>query len=247
MNLPKKIVTADDIVSRVLKFDYYTFIYCDSSMEELRRMTLEHILKAWDYVINLEDKSMKSVLNFFGKYDLTEEQIVTLQLMPPDKELLELAGLPQDILDRVDTGYAMCKDSYELLQKQVKLQEQKQEILDYLEILVFENKIKIIGEWQGDKTRIIISNWEEIEQLFNTNLIPKDIAELYEKTAKEIKTGKNNLLIYLYSMQGMSRQSIAEKLGLSPVTKNNISIRKKAGQKKALELNLPDLEQYNKE
>ena len=183
MDLPKKIVTANDIVSKVLKFDDNNFILDDMLMERLREKTLKQTLEAWDYVLNLEDKSMGALLNFFKKYNLTDEEIITIHLTPPDKELLEYIGLPQDILNRVDTGYAKCKDNWEFIQKQCKLQEQKQEILDYLEALVFEKKLKIIGEWQGENTRIIITDREEIDKLFMCNTTT---ARTGSKTDKEL-------------------------------------------------------------
>lgn len=169
MNLPKKIVTARDIIEKV--FPECIFIYSEEAVTQLYLKMKEEERQAWHEVLQLKDTSMGALLEFFSQYNVKEELACSLMFAQPNKELLEVIGLPQKFLDRADIACNKCKVTFETLEEQSKLSEQKQEILNYLEALVLENKLKILGEWQGEDTRIIINDWEEIDQLFDINSI----------------------------------------------------------------------------
>lgn len=203
------------------------------------------------YILNMQEFSQDNIINFYKQYLneiefnlLTTKEKSRLWANLPDKEFFESKNCPQDILDRIDKAH---KDSEEFSKELYQMREVltlREEILNCLEALALKKKITIIGEWQGEDTKIIINNWEEIDQLLHDNSIPNEIINQYEETAKTLKIGKKDLLIYLYSELGKSNREIANTLGLSANNLQNISQRKNQGREIALDKGLPALEQY---
>lgn len=101
------------------------------------------------------------------------------------------------ILKRISSSDVYYEKSLENLTGCLKYKQNRQDIINYLQGLFLENKIKAIGEWQGEETKIKISNWEEIEKLFASQaeekqLTEEEIIEQWEAKINEIKFTKHD-------------------------------------------------------
>lgn len=177
MDLPKKIVTAREIALKILKKNNYDFDkITDYSFQHAMAKHFEGERKAWLYVLNGKEDTLENKLDFYmiSKQTfnrLSEYDKKVLILSTPNKNFLEFFKCPKDRLDKADKANTIAEEYKSELKQLVKIIELRRDIINCLEVLVLENKLKILGEWQGEDTRIIINDWEEIDQLFDINSI----------------------------------------------------------------------------
>lgn len=105
--------------------------------------------------------------------------------------------------------------------------------------------IKIIGEWKEGVTEIA-TPLENVLAMFKIVSVPEEIVSQYENIDSVEISPKDKRVIkaYLYSIQGYTRQQIAEKVGYSTDSLNNISNYVKEGKEVAEKYGLPSIEEY---
>lgn len=250
------IMTAEEVALKILEIHGYKldeFIFNKAFIKYKKSF-----FAPWQYLIGEKEMDFEKRLNFYKQFIPKEEFIslsnsyITDIAIKPNKEILQNGKCPDDILEKVNKAISIYEDCVKDFNEQRKIIRFQWNIIDCLKVLALKKKITINGEWQGKKTEISYSDWEDLYNLIiknNINPISKEDEREYTKKIEELsqisKKEAKELQTYLFSRQGMSREEIAKKLGFSTVSGSlsNISARVTRGKNLAIKYNLPDLEE----
>lgn len=175
-----------EILSSILNREKNNYIFNQIELSVLDKLASLLILKAWEKILGTKHATIQELFICFEKKQLhlSKEKIINILFSYPNDEILNSLCFSNEKIVYFQKYYKIFNYVMQLQERQKNLISQYKNTIDYIEILGLNKKIQIIGKWQGENTRIIINNWEDIKFYFSER--SKLEQEEIRKAEKEI-------------------------------------------------------------